>query len=490
MATALLAALLAATPAAGSGAGGAPGAPRGTLHNTGRWLTDGHGRVVILHGLNMVYKKPPYQPAAIGFGRDDARFLARNGFNTIRLGLIYKGVEPRPGRYDRGYIRRSLRTERMLHRQGIFSLVDFHQDLYNERFDGEGWPDWAVLDDGVPAEPLSGFPFSYLSSPGLNRAFDNFWANGAGPKGVPIQKRYAAAWARVAKAFAGERGNLGYDLLNEPWPGSAAGSCANTEGCPAFDTGALADFYERTIAAIRGVDRRSTVFYEPHVLFNFGSDTNLPDLGRNLGFSFHDYCLTGLVAGGPSTCEELDEMVFDNADAHAERTGDSLLLSEYGATDDIEVLDRVANYADRHMVSWQEWHYCGCDDPTTQGPGDTQALVKDPAKPPKGDNVFRDKLRALARPYPQAIAGTPKRFRFDPVSRVFKLAYTRKRASGHGSFRRGRTVVFLPRIQYPAGARVRVIGGSARRVDRGRRLLVRPARGARLVRVKVTPPVK
>jgi endoglycosylceramidase len=378
----------------------------------------------------------------------------------------------------------------MLHRQGIFSLVDFHQDLYNERFEGEGWPDWAVLDDGVPADPLTGFPTSYITSPGLNRAFDNFWANADGPRGVPIQRRYAAAWKRVAKAFRSDEGVLGYDLLNEPWPGSTWSSCASTEGCPSFDSELLAPFYERTIAAIRAVDTRSIVFYEPHVLFNFGADTNLPDLGRNLGFSFHDYCLTGLVAGAPGSCEELDELVFDNADAHAERTGDSLMLSEFGATDDIATLERIAAYADRHMTSWQEWHYCGCDDPTTQGPGDTQALVKDPAKPPKGGNVFRDKLRALARPYPQAIAGTPRRFHFDPASRVFRLAYTRKRASGEGSFRRGRTIVFLPRIQYPAGAAVRVSHGSARRTDHGRRLIVRPDRGTGLVRVEVAPPAK
>ena len=51
----------------------------------------------ILHGLNMVYKRPPYDPGAVGFGADDAQFLRRNGFNTIRLGLIYKAVEPQPG---------------------------------------------------------------------------------------------------------------------------------------------------------------------------------------------------------------------------------------------------------------------------------------------------------------------------------------------------------------------------------------------------------
>ena len=196
------------------------------------------GRVVILHGLNMVYKRPPYAPQAVGFGADDARFLRYNGFNTVRLGLIYKAVEPQPGRYDGDYIDAIRSTERMLASHGIFSLLDFHQDLYNEKFGGEGFPDWAVLDDGLPAEPLTGFPTTYLTSPGLNRAFDNLWANADGPGGVPIQARYAAAWARVADGVqATTRESSGYDLMNEPWPGSDFSTCVNTAGCPNFDSG-------------------------------------------------------------------------------------------------------------------------------------------------------------------------------------------------------------------------------------------------------------
>jgi endoglycosylceramidase len=462
--------------------------PQGPLSNAGRWITDAHGHVVILHGLNMVYKLPPYVPRAIGFGANDAAFLRRNGFDTVRLGLIYKAVEPEPGQYDASYIDKLRSTERMLAAHGIFSLVDFHQDLYNEKFGGEGFPDWAVLDDGLPAEPLTGFPTSYVTSPGLNRAFDNLWANAAGPGGKPIQDRYAAAWARVATAFERDRGVLGYDLLNEPWPGTDFTGCLNVSGCPTFDTAKLGPFYRRVIRRIRGVERRHLVFYEPNVLFNFDVDTKLPDLGsRGLGFSFHDYCFLGLVSGAPSSCPAAEKQVFDNADSRAKSFGNALLLSEYGATDDIPTLERIAGFADQHMVSWQEWHYCGCGDPTTSGPGDTQALVKDPRKPPRGSNVFRDKLKALARPYPQSIAGTPIRYSFDPASRRFELVYSRRRASGHGSFRRGVSTVFLPKIQYPDGYRARVSGGSAARPPGKHRLFIRANGHAKRISLSVAP---
>src|SRR3954468_10229054 len=183
-------------------------APQAPLANSGRWITDRGGRVVILHGLNMVNKPPPHPAGAVGFGADDADFLRRNGFNTIRLGLIYKAVEPRPGRIASGYLRKERSIERMLAQRGVFSLVDSHQDLYNEKFGGEGWPDGAVLDDGQPAEPLSGFPASYITSPGLNRAFDNWWANTPGPGSVPLQARYSRAWGKVASVFRGDPGVL------------------------------------------------------------------------------------------------------------------------------------------------------------------------------------------------------------------------------------------------------------------------------------------
>jgi len=80
------------------------GVPAQPLGHEGRWITDDHGRVVLIHAVNMVYKRPPYYPKAIGFGKDDAQFLHRHGFNGVRLGVIYAGVEPTPGKYDNAYI--------------------------------------------------------------------------------------------------------------------------------------------------------------------------------------------------------------------------------------------------------------------------------------------------------------------------------------------------------------------------------------------------
>jgi endoglycosylceramidase len=447
--------------------------------------------VVILHGFNMVHKVGSYRPEDTGFGNDDARFLHRHGFNTIRVGIIYKGLEPQPpggdGKpdYRRGYVRSIARTERVLAKRKIFALLDFHQDMYNERFEGEGWPDWQTIDDGLPAAPKTGFPGNYLAMPALQRAYDHFWANDPA-EGVRLQDAYAAAWQRIAKRFRARRYVAGYDLLNEPWPGSVFATCLSPAGCPAFDSGPLTEFSTRTIAAIRRVDRRSLAFYEPNVLFDFGARTSHGDTGdRHAGFSFHPYCLGGGGGFVAATCEASERLTFENADAHAGRTGDALLVTEFGATDDLAEIRRTIDRADRHMVGWQYWHYCDCDDPTTTGPG-VQSVVVDPSRPPRGDNVKRDKLRLLARPFPQAVAGTPTAFSFDPDTGVFELEYSTASPDGDRVARRLQTEVRVPRINFPDGYATEVEGAAVTSRDDAPVLRLRRSRGASQVRVTVS----
>ena len=458
------------------------GVPAQPLGHDGRWITDAHGRVVLIHAVNMVYKRPPYYPKAIGFGKDDAQFLHRHGFNGVRLGVIYKGVEPKPGRYDHGYLEQIANTERTLERNDVFSLIDFHQDLYNEKFQGEGWPDWAVQDDGLP-NPRNGFPGNYLTNPALQYAFDHFWSNDPGPGGVGLVDRYAAAWRHVAARFRSTAGVLGYDLLNEPWPGSNWEPCLNPAGCPSFDTGPLAAMTRKATGAIRTVDRRHIVWQEPNVLFNFGSKTHLPKIGSNSGFSFHDYCLNNAAPSCPTS----EALTFDNADDEAARTDRALMLTEFGATNEHPRIEHIVDLADDHMVSWTWWAYCGCDDPTTSGPGNVQAIVKDPRQPPTGPNVIRRKLAMLERPYPQVIAGTPTSFSYDPANGVFRLTYSTSTPDGKVLPRRSKTTVYVPRRHYPDGYDVRARGAGIASTPDSQHLVLKRRDGAAKVTLTVTP---
>ena len=213
-------------------------------------MTDARGRVVILHGLNQVYKVAPYTPSADGFGADDAAFLQRNGFDVVRVGVIWSAVEPHPGRYNHAYLDSIARTVRTLARHGIYALLDFHQDLYNEKFQGEGAPAWAVQDGGRP-NPRSAFPAT--TSPTLPRTPRGTRSGTTHPGRTASGCRCTTPAPGRTSPPASRRTSTcsGYEVLNEPWPGTAWHPCITpTVGCPTFDQ-QLTAFYQRVATAIR-----------------------------------------------------------------------------------------------------------------------------------------------------------------------------------------------------------------------------------------------
>jgi endoglycosylceramidase len=499
VAAALLAILLLAAPGAASGSPALPLSHAGLpLSHAGRWLTDTQGRVVIVHGINMVYKRSPYYPAAVGFGEDDAAFLQRIGFNAVRVGVIWKAVEPEPGVYDEAYLEQIAKTVHTLAARGIVSLLDFHQDLFNERFQGEGAPDWAVQDEGLP-NPSNGFPLNYVTNAALQKSFDNFWANSEGPGGIGLLDRFAAAWRHVAAHFAGqERGDsLGtpgsnqrrgdssvaaYELFNEPFRGTNGIDCISPSGCPEFDA-KLTAFNHKVAAAIREVDPSTMIFYEPNVGFNFGYNTSVGSLGdAHAGFAFHDYCLN--FGPQPQGCKS-EATAIQNASDHVAKTHEALMLTEFGSTTSEGDLTRMVALADRARVPWLEWSYCPCNDPTGSTP---DPLVLDPSQPPSGSNLGPLALRTLVEPYPQLVAGVPQAWAFDRSTGTFTLTYTTGRAGGGRRFAAGSiTEIATPPLVYPHGYIATVAGGAVvSRADAGT-LEVTANSGIRTVSLTVTP---
>jgi endoglycosylceramidase len=423
----------------------------------------------------------------VGFGDDDAAFLAGIGFNVVRVGVIWKALEPRPGVYDGAYLDSIAATVRTLARHGIVSLLDVHQDMFNERFQGEGAPDWAVQDGGLP-NPRFGFPNNYIGNPALEHALDAFWNNAPGPGGVGLQDRFAAAWVHIARRFRATPSVLGYELFNEPFPGTAWEQCVVPTGCAGFDA-RLTAFNRRIDRAIRAVDRRTLVFYEPNVLFNNGIRTRLGPLGDPRAvFAFHDYCPTEPETGSPKGCGTFDDRVFTNALARSTQTSDGMLNTEFGATNDVAYLDEVVARADRFMTGWTEWAYCGCEDPTTSGPGAKQAIVIDPRQPPRGANLVVGTLGALVEPFPQVVAGTPGGWQYSRAVRRFTLRYTTARAGRRGRFPTGSvTVIAAPRRVYGGRYGVVASGGAILSRPGAARVEIGACPGARTITVTLTP---
>jgi endoglycosylceramidase len=475
-----------ATAIAPIGAQAAPGAVGiavGGLHQVGRWITDAAGRVVVLHGVNQVFKVPPYEPSADGFGDDDAAFLAANGFDAVRVGVIWAAVEPQPGVYDDTYLDSVADTVRTLAAHDIVSLLDFHQDQYNEKFQGEGAPAWAVPPSNVP-NPALGFPDDYLFNPAEWQVWDRFWNNYDAPDGIGLQDHLAAAWAHVAQRFAGDRAVAGYEVLNEPWPGTLGELCAAPQvGCRAFDAGKLTAFYRRIDAAIRTADPTHTVYVEPNALFTQSSTTGLGAIGDpHTGFAYHVYCSSESFFQTETLCPQEDELTVAAANRFATNRRMPPLITEFGATTNLANLAEMVQLADKYRTGWLEWAYAG-NDITSSSP-DGQALVLDPSKPPTGDNVLAAKVQVLARPYPQVVAGTPASWSFS--GGVFRLVYSTPPATGLGRFRAGaQSEISVPAVQFPNGYQVTVSGATVVSAPDAATLVLSELPGVTTVRLTV-----
>src|SRR3954453_15704792 len=422
-----------------------------SLPPAGRWLKDDSGRVVIIHGLQVAHKTAPYYPPPQSFTDVDGQNMPDWGFNGVGLAGFWAGLEAQGGQIAARYGDEIAREGDVLSAHHIYTLLEAHQDQYGPALDGDGFPGWATITDGVPQLPHSALD---IEAPAMSRAFDNLYANTDG-----IADEFAHAWAAIAARFRAKPRMLGYEVFNAPYPGSQDATCMQPAGGPAFDRLSLQPLEEKLAAAVHSADRRAIAFVEPHIYFDFGVqswlDRPAPGSGPT-GFAFHDYCLAPIFSGSPDhessapgyeSCPIEDEHVMQNAESAAATMAVPPLFDEFGDTQDLADIQRMVELADSHRMGWMYWAYKDwVDAPGGAGSG---ALFDN-----SDDNgsLRRAKLAFRREPYPQATAGTPGAYDYDRATNTFTYNYTPDASV------RAPTVVYVPPIHYPRGYSVSVTG--------------------------------
>jgi endoglycosylceramidase len=491
----------------------------------GPYLHDSAGRVVFFHGVDAVYKHPPFElyPApgkAWNFSAADASLMARLGFNVVRLGMTWRGLEPgtapandpaicgrgapgNPHQYDHAifdrYIRRLRTTVELLGRFHIYTILDMHQDVYNEMFDGEGAPNWAVCTNDVPSvDPPGRWSLEY-STHAAGIAYHHFWTNDV--KGN-LQGEYDRIWGQVARAFRGNPWILGYDPFNEPFSTSvvrfgdahfdAQLECFYTGrghiGVPSHGAPSLHcpthDPTDGVVPTIQANDPTHLIFDEPDTYASRGFPTFLGPMNLpNLVYNVHVYCgARSPVTGNPTNVDvcadqELRSLARREADrptmaSATQPGGPAWFVTEFGATSDPALLAALTAELNSEQVGWAYWSWRYYADPT--GSAD-EALVM-------ANGRLRSTALVLSQAYPQAVAGVPLSFAFSASTSVFTLAYAPDRAI------RAPTVVFVPTaIHYRHGYCARVSGGRVTSRQGSDLLDVQSAASARRVSVRITP---
>jgi len=453
----------------------------------GRWLVDGQGRVLLVHGVNVVAKDAPYYPSAFGFDDADATWLAEEGLDVVRLGVLASGEMPAEGKVDEEYLDELLATIDDLGRHHIFTLLDWHQDDYGTYFDqpgtpyrADGFPAWMTVTNGAP-DKQAVFPADYVSDPALQEAFQAFWKDESIPGGSELQSYDLTMLKAVAARVKDDPWVLGYEIMNEPWPGTAWASCTGEAGCPGLEASELEPFYMRAARAIRSVDPTHVIFFEPFVLYNLGIDTThltLPPGEGPSALAFHEYAST--PAG--------EKQVLANSVNWAMHHDGALLDSEWSASNGSPAsVTQQADDEDSVLMPWIYWVFSGCDIACSP-PGEAN-IVLDEEKPPSAPgNVNVPIAAAVIRPHPVALAGTPLSISYDASAHVLRCEWSAERVDRRGRFQTGSSSTFaIPPLDFPSGYSVHVSGGQVRSSSDAATLVISQTGDAKVLTVTVSP---
>ncbi|WP_460685294.1 glycoside hydrolase family 5 protein [Niabella aquatica] len=191
------------------------------VQRSGILLRDSTGRMLLLRGLNYINKDSKNQ--YLNLIKDEAFVKMRSwGYNAVRLGINWSALEPSPGSYDSVYLHDLDRRLQYAKEQGIYVILDMHQDLFSEKF-GNGAPLWATLDEDKPHYTGGTWSDAYYISPAVQAAFDNFWNNTFTTTGIGVQDHYIKTWVMLAERYRNDNNIVGFDVMNEPFIGSAVG---------------------------------------------------------------------------------------------------------------------------------------------------------------------------------------------------------------------------------------------------------------------------
>jgi len=449
-----------------------------------RKFLDTEGREIILHGTNIVDKSKEHNYLS-WHGPKEFAMMREWGFNCIRLVIIWDGVEPEPGRYDDEYLAGVDKRIQWAKENGMYVILDMHQDLFSAKFGGDGAPDWAILDDGKPhIHNGSIWSMAYFTSPAVQAAFDNFWSNKPAPDGIGLQDHFACAWQHVAERYADEPAVIGYDLFNEPFPGStiletlplkfqaAADALAQKQGDKAlsvteimqkftepnglasyvddlelykafadggasssetFEQTVLASFYNRVGKAIRRVDQNRILFLETHILCNAGTPSGVVPIIDGNGnrdplqaFAPHGYDIVTDTPNIANANSERIELIYDRHVETARRLGMPALVGEWGAfgghPNTLPAAQMVVNQIEKHLFSDTYWAYSS-------------------SREMDGAPYFP----VIARPYPAAVAGILLRYESDFNNKSFSCIWREEPAVTAPS------LIYLPAQWFPEG---------------------------------------
>lgn len=401
--------------------GSAPPMADGWLHSDGLRIRDSLDRVVVLRGVNARVEgifdvtfddgRRPLESVP-PFSAEDATQMRDLGFNVLRLPLNWSGIEPEQGMYDEVYLDRVAEVVSLCADAGLWVILDFHQDAYSKEIGEDGAPLWAI--HPPPTELLGGPLGDSLEqrrfSAQVLAAFVGFFDDqDDDDNDVWLQAAFGDMARHVAERFADEPAVLGYELFNEPVASDAQ----------------VWSFHDRIVPAIREVDDRHLIIFEPSATRNVIETAPLapaPFADDQGVYAPHLYTFS---FGDAST--ELAELSEDDlrpnveaAVAEAQSWQSPLFVGEWGiapeAVNSDLYVDLMYGLFDEYLLHSTVWLWKE-DSQGRWGLFDYDEATEAWALRPQIADLH-------ARPFPAAIAGEPEAFSYDRAAATLTLSVT------------------------------------------------------------------
>ncbi|MGL4948131.1 MAG: cellulase family glycosylhydrolase, partial [Mycoplasma sp.] len=473
-----------------------------------QFILDKYGRSVIFHGVNVVYKLPPYIPKTDEFdpfyslSSEDIVNMKKMGFNLVRLGVIWESVEIEEDIYDYEYLHKMRDLVNRWGDNGIYTIVDAHQDVVARNFCGEGIPSFYIDQMNIAKQcntstiskilglikvckPWSTYNFRYDEkglpliedcvkhsfvdyhfSPEMTSAYKFFFDNING-----VQDKFAKFWQVVAKEFKGNEYVIGYDIWNEPFPGGLWDNLSLIFPNKADMTQAY-PLYAKVDSAIREIDPNYILFFEnmpfPDTIPLFGgmfwgrfkklpASEEYPQV-----YNVHNYCCwagPNVCNGKPEpdlktskkTCPKFHNRKVEKNKKDSKKLNVPLIVTEFGACSDTEAcyneIVSLVTACENNLVSWAYWNYKPYEDFTTSA----IAMVEKEGLYNKDGTIQEIKERSLSRAYVQYYQGEPLSFNFINENTSFKSTFIYD-----SNIRESTTIYFNRNFFYKSGYKVQL----------------------------------
>lgn len=398
------------------------------------------------------------------------RKFSQCGWNIVRLGIPWAAIEPNPNEYDEEYIDKIVTVMDLCEKYGIYVYIDMHQDLFSGAADercGDGAPEWASLrGTKKPRKSKLVWATGYFWDKGVHNCFDNFWAD-TKVNGVGLQTYFINMWCHLAERIKDHPALLGFDLFNEPFPGSDGGKIfrklilnlsktvitdrrcnkpwllkqlmtgnahrvlepfddvtlfrkvtkAGDELVKKFDEGVYSKFINRLAIAIRNVTDKGIIIVESCYYTNIGIPFFMPPVNydgereKQLCYSPHVYDLSAESPAYNYASNSRVWSIFEEKKITQDKWNVPIIVGEWGSfvREGDKWLDHIDFLSDKFDENqWSQTYYTFFPE---------FMLVN------MGDKL----INRIVKPYPQAVCGKIKKYKYDRENKIFTLEFVQDR---------------------------------------------------------------